>query len=353
MARPSSKHSFDSIRPARDMTHRAWRLRTRPEGTLKDTDLELCVEPKPVRGPGQLLLRNLFCSIDPTHRIWMSDKAQYMPCVNLGDIMRCVTLSVVEETDDPENFPVGTHFAGFGGVCEYFLGKVGENLMYKTGGHGLPLTADLSVCSVIIGLTAWHGVNKILQPGTESIFCVSGAAGAVGSLVGQLAKLKGAKVIGIAGGPQKCSMLKNELKFDWVIDYKAVDVEQTLASITAEAGQITHYFDNVGGKVSDAVLTHMALNSKYALCGSISEYDDAWSGQKNFNMILMRRIEVKGYICVDHMDEIEEAKAELAKLAESGEIKYAEEIKEGLENYPATVRMLMAGTNTGKLILKV
>jgi hypothetical protein len=245
--------------------------------------------------------QNVYLSIDPTHRIWMSEKPGYMPNVDLGDIMRCITLAVVEKSENAD-YPVGTHAVCFGPlVCEYFVGVPGQNVLYKAGGLGdLPLTADLSVCSFVIGLTAWHGVNKILQPDANSVVCVSGAAGAVGSLVGQLSKAKGAKVIGIAGGAQKCAWLK-ELGFDRVIDYKSEKVVDALAAYTAEAGQINCYFDNVGGETSDAVLAHMALNSKYALCGSISEYDDAWSGQKNFNMILMRRITVQGFICVDHM----------------------------------------------------
>ena len=258
------------------MTHRVMRLVARPSGPLKDTDLEMCTEAKPVRGAGQLLLRNTYLSIDPTHRIWMSDKAQYMPAVELGDIMRSVSLAVVEESDLPD-YPVGETYVCFGGVCEYFVGTPGADVLYKAGLKDLPITADLSVASIIIGLTAWHGINKILMPEKDSIVVVSGAAGAVGSLVGQLAKLRGAKVVGIAGGPTKCAWLKNELKFDCVIDYKNEDVEKAIAAYAPEG--VECYYDNVGGRVSDAVLMNMKLNSKYALCGSISEYDDSWSGQ--------------------------------------------------------------------------
>jgi len=237
-------------------------------------------------------------------------------------------------------------------------GIPGVNVLYKADGVGgiVPLTAELSLCSLIIGLTAWHGLNKILCPDSKSVVCVSGAAGAVGSLVGQLAKLKGATVIGIAGGEEKCNWLKQDLKFDHVINYKEPtggSVQHALAAIVSNVGKITHYFDNVGGETSDAVLLHMELNSKYALCGSISEYDDNWSGQKNFNMILMRRICVQGFICTDHVDELNQARTELAQLAAEGKVKYKEDIREGLENYPSTVRLLMSGSNTGKLMLKL
>lgn len=318
---------------------------------LKDTDLELCTEPKPSPVDGQMLVKNMFISIDPTHRIWMSEKAQYMDNVKLGEVMRAATVGVVEESKCAD-FPVGCHVYGFGGCCEYYVGIPAVNVLYKAGEiQGLPLTADLSVCSVIIGLTAWHGVNKILQPGPEDIIVVSGAAGAVGSIVGQLSKLKGAKVVGVAGSAAKCAWMKDELGFDCVINYKTQDVEHEVAKFAPDG--ITGYFDNVGGKVTDAVLTNARNKAKVAVCGSISEYDDNWSGQKNWNMILMRRITVQGFICMDHFDELAEAKAELAALANEGKLKYVEDIQEGLANYPSTVRMLLSGTNSGKLILKV
>ena len=145
------------------MTHRVWRLRSRPVGSIRDSDLELCVEPKPVPENGQLLVKNLFISVDPTQRIWMSEKAQYMPNVELNDVMRAPTIGIIEESSDL-NYPVGTHIYGFGGCQEYFVGIPGVNVLYKAGeNNGLPLTADLSLCSVLIGLTATHGV-KLLEP---------------------------------------------------------------------------------------------------------------------------------------------------------------------------------------------
>jgi hypothetical protein len=168
------------------------------------------------------------------------------------------------------------------------------NVIYPAGTIGLPLTADLSICSIIIGLTAWVGVNRILHNHINegSIFCVSAAAGAVGSLVGQLGKLKGAKVIGIAGSASKLAWMQEELGFDYVINYKTEDVSKRLKEIAPDG--INAYFDNVGGEVTDAVLENAAMNSKIAVCGSISEYDDKWAGQRNWNMILMRRITVQG-----------------------------------------------------------
>lgn len=332
-------------------THRVWRLRSRPVGQIKDTDLELCVERKPTPQAGNVLVRNLFISIDPTHRIWMSDIPQYMPCVELNDIMRAVTIGVIEESNNPE-WPVGKHVVGFGGCCEYFEGIPGVNVLYEAGGYeGLPLTADLSVASIIVGLTAWYGTKHVLAVKEGDVVVVSGAAGAVGSLVGQLAKLQGARVLGIAGSDEKVAWIK-KLGFDEGINYKTANVAEAVKAWAPEG--VTCYFDNVGGAVTDAVLTAMRNFGRIAVCGSISEYDDHWSGQRNWNLILMRRLKVQGFICTDQIGEhLATAKAEMSTLAAQGKIKYAEDIREGLENYPATVRLLFSGENTGKLILKV
>ena len=217
-----------------------------------------------------------------------------MPCVELGDVMRAATIGIVEASNNAA-WPVGMHVLGFGGVCDFYVGIPGVNVFYPAGEcAGLSLTADLSLCSIIVGLTAWYGVKHVLNVQAGDVVVVSGSAGAVGSLVGQLAKLKGAKVCGIAGGATKCAWLKS-LGYDAVIDYK--DVASVAAAVKEFAGGegVTCYFDNVGGVITDDVLTAMRNNGKVAVCGSISEYDDNWTGQKNWNLILMRRLSVQGY----------------------------------------------------------
>jgi NADPH-dependent curcumin reductase CurA len=272
-----------------------------------------------------------------------------MPCVELGDVMRAATVGVVEASDLPE-WPVGSHVVGFGGVCDYFEGIPGVNVFYRAGETGLPLTADLSICSIIIGLTAWYGVSKVLDIQTDDLVVVSGAAGAVGSIVGQLAALRGAKVLGIAGSAEKCAWLKC-IGFNCAVNYKT---ESVAAAVKAWAPDgVTAYFDNVGGDVTDDVLLCMRNHGRVAVCGSISEYDDKWTGLKNANLILMRRLRLQGFICTDHMALLGEAKAELAGLVKEGKLQYVEDVHEGLETYPATVRLLFSGGNTGKLILKV
>lgn len=279
----------------------------------------------------------------------MSDRPQYMDPVALNDVMRAATVGVVEASNNSD-WPVGSHVLGFGGLADYYEGIPGVNVMYPAGIEGLPLTADLSVCSLIVGLAAWYGATKVLDVKADDVVVVSGAAGAVGSIVGQLAKLRGAKVCGIAGTADKCAWMKDSLGFDAAINYKSEDVAAAVKAFAPDG--VTAYFDNVGGRITDDVLTTMRNHSKVAVCGSISEYDDNWAGQKNWNMILMRRIHVQGFICTDHVALLGDCKAELASLVREGKLKYEEDIREGLETYPSVVRLLMSGENKGKLILK-
>jgi hypothetical protein len=205
-------------------TNKVVRLRHRPQGHVKETNLEVCIESMPTNIPdGQLLIRNCIISLDLTHRIWMSDKPQYMDPMALNDVMRALTIGMVIESNcQPDQFPVGTYVIGLGGVCEHFIGIPGVNVfgIVDTTKYGLPLSANLSILSTLIGLTAWYGIRKILKVTNHDIVVISGAAGAVGSVAGQLAKLTGATVIGITGGSTKCQKLTQELGFDVAIDYK-------------------------------------------------------------------------------------------------------------------------------------
>ena len=317
----------------------------RPDGTITSENLKLSKEEIPSPGDGQLLVKNLYMSIDPTHRIWMSDIPQYMPCVQLGEVMRAVTLGVVTESKNPD-WKVGTHVVGMGGICDYYVGIPGVNVLNAVDDAS---TTNLSVASLLMGLTAWVGVN-ILEVKEGDVCVVSGAAGAVGSIAAQLCKVRGAKVVGIAGGPKKCAWLTSELGLDLAIDYKTQDIEKVLKEFAPDG--VTGYFDNVGGSVTDAVLLTMKNFGKVAICGSISEYNDEWVGVKNFNMVLMRRLTVKGYICTDHMSEYPACLREIMELVKAGKIKYSEDIREGLENYIDVLNLLFTGGNTGKLIIK-
>jgi len=343
--------------------NRCLRLQSHPSGLVTSENVVLTHEPIPTLPTSSsssstndeiyLVIKNLYASIDPTHRIWMADKAQYMDPIALGDIIRAATVGIIVESSHVEQWPVGTHVVGTGGLCDYYVGIPGKNILHLAGQNpGLPLTADLSVCSVIVGLAAWHGMNHVLAPNNDDIVVISGAAGAVGSLAGQIAKHMGCKqVIGIAGGQEKCDWITKELGFDAAIDYKSQNVEETLKSLVPEG--VTCYFDNVGGDVTDAVLMNVRNHARMALCGSISEYNDHWTGIKNFNMILMRRVKVQGFICTDHFYELEHMRSTIGNLVTAGVIKYSEDVREGLENFVDVVNLLFTGKNTGKLILKI
>lgn len=277
------------------MNNNCVRLRAIPSGSIAQTDLELCSEEMPVPDDGQFLVKNLYASIDPTHRIWMSGKkAQYMDPVPIGDVMRAATVGVIVESKN-EDWPVGKKARvvfvcwmwwlieicadqlynlkvhGFGGIQEYFIGIPGATVLgfcKCEEDTEVEPTFELSFGGAIIGLTAWHGTNKIIEPEEGSIFVVSGGAGAVGSIAGQLAKLKGATVIGIAGGKEKCDYMKETLGFDYAIDYKSEDINAKLKEYAPDG--INGYFDNVGGDATEAVLMNAANGLRIALCGSIS-----------------------------------------------------------------------------------
>ena len=204
--------------------NRCLRLRSHPIGSIAKTDFELCTEEIPTPSDGQVIVKNTHASIDPTHRIWMNGKkAQYMDPVVIGDVMRAATVGIVVHSKN-EEWPVGKRVFGFGGICDHYVGIPGESMVEVCACESdkeIPATFELTYGGVIIGLTAWHGVNKIIEPKEGGVVVISGAAGAVGSIAGQLARLKGATVIGIAGGEDKCNYLKDELGFDFAIDYKS------------------------------------------------------------------------------------------------------------------------------------
>ena len=274
------------------MSNRCLRLRSYPEGKIQHTDLELCIEDIPTPKEGEVIVKNLIVLINPTHRIWMDgNKAQYMDPVNIGEIMRSATIGIIVESKN-EDWPVGNKVFGFGGICDYYVGLPGINLFEICACEKdkyVSETFELTYGGVVVGLTAWHGVFKIIDPKDGDVIVISGAAGAVGSVVGQLAKDKGAIVIGIAGGKDKCNYLK-EMGFDFAIDYKSENIGDKLKEYAPNG--INGYFDNVGGEATEEVLMNACNGMKFALCGSISEYDDNWSGIKNFNMILMRCVMV-------------------------------------------------------------
>ena len=333
-------------------TNRSWRLRQRPEGVVGENDLELVTDEIPEIQEGQVLAKTIYFSLDPTNRIWMSDIDQYMEPVEIGDIMRAGgSLAIVEESKVP-HVKVGDIVQGgmHGGWQEYFI-IPGEEAAAIPLVESIPLTALISVLG-FTGPTAYFGFLDIGQPKKGETVVVSAAAGAVGSIVCQIAKIKGCRVVGIAGSDEKCNWLKNDLKVDEVINYKKDDILESLKEKCPEGIDI--YFENVGGETLDAALTLMNNYGRIPVCGLISMYND-WEtpGPKMFRNILMKRLTVKGFLVSDYLDRYAESLEALSEWMAEGKIQYKVDIVEGIENAPSAVNKLFTGENTGKLVIKV
>ena len=333
-------------------TTRSWRLRRRPDGIINENDLELVTEEIPENSEGQILAKTIYFSLDPTNRIWMSDIDQYMEPVELGDIMRAGgSLAVVEESKAP-HIKAGDIVQGgmHGGWQEHFI-IPGEEAVAIPVEESIPLTALISVLG-FTGPTAYFGFLDIGKPKEGETVVVSAAAGAVGSIVCQLAKIKGCRVVAIAGNDDKCDWLKNDLKVDEVINYKKEPILESLKEKCPEGIDI--YFENVGGETLDAALTLMNNYGRIPVCGLISMYND-WDtpGPKMFRNILMKRLTVKGFLVSDYLDRYSESLEALSKWMAEGKIQYRVDIVEGIQNAPTAVNKLFTGENTGKLVIKV
>ncbi|MBA4011310.1 MAG: NADP-dependent oxidoreductase [Phenylobacterium sp.] len=331
--------------------NRQWILRRRPAGEIVPEDLELVETETPELHDGEVLVRNIYLSLDPTHRIWMSDQDQYLPPVQIGEVMRGGAIGVVEQSRNaalPEGAIVN---AGLGGWQDYAVVHEG---MARRVPHltDVPLTAHMSVLGAT-GLTAYFGLNDIGKPQPGETVVVSAAAGAVGSIVGQLAKLQGCRVIGIAGGAEKCRWLTQDLGFDAAIDYKSEDVAEALSRLAPNGVDIN--FENVGGKVMDAVIGHMNNFSRMPLCGMISTYnrEGAIAGPTDFGRVLMHRILIKGFIVIDYLPRAAEAMAELEPLVAGGQLKWKVHVVDGLENAVTALGRLFTGDHDGKLLIQV
>ncbi|MBW4668736.1 MAG: NADP-dependent oxidoreductase [Cyanomargarita calcarea GSE-NOS-MK-12-04C] len=333
--------------------NRQFRLASRPVGDIKESDFEYREEPIPTPKEGEILIRNIYLSLDPTNRIWMTDAEQYMPPVKLGEVMRGITVGVVEESKN-QNFKKGDFVSGMLGWQDYAIafGDSGNFITALPNPLSVPLTAFLSPLGGT-GCTAYFGLLDIGQPKAGETVVVSAASGAVGSIVGQIAKIKGCRAVGITGSDEKCQWLVNELGFDAAINYKTADLDKELAASCPDG--IDVYFDNVGGSILDAVLKKINLNARIPLCGLISSYNSQKPvpGPYNYSQILMKRARVQGFIILDYIPRWSEAITEMGQWLKEGKIKYSLEIVEGLENAPKAILKLFDGNKNGKLIVKV
>jgi len=334
------------------MAHlKRWVLKRRPRGEIQPGDLELVEEPIRDLADGEVLIRVVYLSLDPTNRIWMSDQDQYLPPVQLGETMRGGGVGVVERSRS-KRFKQGDIVnPGLAGWSTHAIAK-DTAVSLVPAIPGVPLTAYMSVLGAT-GLTAWFGMVDIAKPQAGETVVVSAAAGAVGSIAGQLAKLRGARVVGIAGGRAKCDWLTGELGFDGAIDYKHEDVGAALDRLCPNGVDVD--FENVGGEIMDAVFSRMNNFARMSLCGMISSYNQEGppAGPRDFGRILMHRLMIKGFIIIDYLHRAPEAFAELGPLVASGQLKWKAHVEDGLENAVEAVGRLFTGDHDGKLLVRV
>ena len=331
--------------------NRQFRLKQRPVGRANVTDFDFVQAPVPVPGAGEALVRVLYLSIDPTNRVWMSDIEQYMPPVAIGEVMRGLGIGRVV-TSNSERWRVGDTVSGLLGWQDYTLARESDIFSPSSLPNDLPvpLPTMLGACGMT-GLTAYFGLLELGQPKAQETVVISAAAGAVGSIAGQIAKIKGCRAVGIAGGPEKCRWLMEELGFDAAVDYKRADWRYALARATPDGVHVK--FENVGGEIMDAVMRRMTLGGRMALCGLISSYNGDGKALDDFSPILMQRLSVRGFIILDFMPRWEEGGSQLVEWVGEGKLKHRETIVDGLENAPKALDGLFDGINIGKLMVKV
>jgi NADPH-dependent curcumin reductase CurA len=327
-------------------------LRKRPSGLVGEDVFELVEEPKPSAGEGQAVVRNLYLSLDPTNRVWMSQDS-YLPKVEIGAVMRGTGIGEVVESN-ADGYSAGDLVTGLLGWQDYAVIGGGDAI------PAIPLPRDTGAPPEVMigalgvtGFTAYYGVEKIGEPTEGETMVVSAAAGAVGSVAGQLGKIRGARVVGIAGTDEKCSWLVDELGFDAAVNRRDGDWREQLARACPNGVDVD--FENVGGEIMDEVFGMLNLNARVVLCGLISSYNEEAPppGPRNFPVLLMNRVRLQGFIIIDHFDIYPEAVAKLGQLLAEGKLKHRDTVVEGLENAPRALNMLFEGENVGKLIVKV
>ena len=334
-----------------DATNHQIRLAARPQGLPKPSDWDHTEEPVSDPGEGQILVKTLYLSLDPAMRGWMNEGRSYIEPVGLGDVMRAGGVGRVVASNH-ENFAEGDHVTGIFGAQEYVL--LDGSAAIKVDPDMAPLPSYLGALGMT-GMTAYFGLLDVGALKEGDTVVVSGAAGAVGSVTGQIARIKGAgRVVGVAGGEEKCRWLVDDLGFDAAIDYKAEDVGRALRREAPNG--IDVYFDNVGGEILDAALVGLARHARVVICGAISQYnaDGGMRGPGNYMMLLVNRARMEGFVVFDYASRYGEAARALAGWIASGDLKAREDVVDGgLEAFPDTLLKLFAGENVGKLVLRV
>ncbi|ORV45494.1 NADP-dependent oxidoreductase [Mycolicibacter engbaekii] len=330
--------------------NRRFVLRERPSGRIGPGTFELSEQPVPEIGDGEALVRVDWISLDPTNRMWINDTPSYLPPVGIGEVMRAGGLGVVVASNNAR-YPVGQTVQGLTGWQEYVVVSDAMPLVPVDVAEGVSPSTYLGALGMT-GLTAWVGIRDIGKPRAGETVVVSAAAGAVGSVAGQLAKAGGARVVGIAGGPEKCALLTDRLGFDAAVDYRADDWAGQLAAATPDGIDVD--FENVGGDIMDAVFARLNVGARIALCGLISGYNsaDPPPGPRAFGNLLIQRATLQGFIVLDHFGRAAEAGGEIAGLIAAGRLTPLETVVEGFDQLPTAINMLFDGKNVGKLVVK-
>jgi NADPH-dependent curcumin reductase CurA len=332
--------------------NRRFLLRERPAGRIGPNTFELSEAAVPEIGDREALVRVEWISLDPTNRMWINATPTYLPPVGIGEVMRGLGLGEVVASNNP-NYPVGQTVQGITGWQEYVVASDTDAMPLTPVevAAGIAPSAYLGALGMT-GLTAWVGIRDIGKPQPGETVVVSAAAGAVGSVAGQLAKAVGARVVGIAGGPEKCALVTDRLGFDAAIDHRADDWKSQLTAATPDGIDVD--FENVGGDIMDAIFARLNLRARVALCGLISGYNaaDPPPGPRAFANLLIQRATVQGFIVLDHFGRAPEAASEIAALITEGKLTPLETVVEGFEQLPTAINMLFDGQNTGKLVVK-
>jgi NADPH-dependent curcumin reductase CurA len=336
-----------------NIVNRQWLLKERPRGAVEQQHFERAESPlpEPDLAAGQVLVKTLMLGFDPAMRGWLDDAPSYLPPVAIGEPMRASGVGQVITSQNP-SLPVGTLVQGLLNWQDFSIADPASAIPPTALPTGTPPNLALSVFGGT-SLTAYFGLLDVGQPQPGDTVLVSGAAGATGSVVAQIARLMGCRVIGIAGGQEKCQWLRNECKLDAVIDYKQEALPQRIAQLCPNGVNV--FFDNVGGNTLEAGIGQMADFGRIVLCGAISGYNEAAPapGPNNLMLLITRRIRMQGFIMIDYIDRVAEAIDALTGWVMNGEIVWREDIQEGFENIPATLQRLFDGRNVGKQLLKL
>jgi NADPH-dependent curcumin reductase CurA len=331
--------------------NRQWLLKERPAGMVQESHFEYREQPIPEPGDGEVLVQNLYLSFDPTFRGQMMDRPNYVPPMQIGDVMRGGSAGKVVKSNHPD-FQIGDLVSGAGGWQEYFVPNSSDLMSISKIPGDVSIPNAMSIFG-ITGLTAYFGLLDVGKPKEGDTVLVSGAAGATGSVVGQIAKIKGCRVVGIAGGTEKCDWLIREANFDAAIDYKNDNVFKSIKEHCPKGVDV--YFENVGGEILEAALGCLAMRARVVLCGGISSYnsEDAPPGPRSLMSLIGTRSRMEGFLVLDYEDQFSQARKEMSQWMAEGRLVSQEDIQEGFENAPRTFMRLFTGQNRGKQMLKL